>query len=330
MVAIVAEHTIVEAINLALARAMSEDKAVVVLGEDVGKDGGVFRVTASLLTRFGEERVRDSPLAETGIAGLSIGLAVQGFKPVAEIQFDGFAFPTLDQIVNHAARMRTRTRGRLTCPMVLRFPYGGGIHAPEHHSESIETYFAHAPGLRVIIPSSPEKAYGLLLSAIHDPDPVIFMEPKRSYRSIKEPVEDHGTCLPLDQCFLLRGGEDVTLVAWGAMIKEVLTAADLLNEEGIRAAVVDVATLKPLDATEILASVAQTGRCIIVQEAPMTGGFGGEIAARLAEHGLMSLLAPVQRIAGYDCVMPLPKLEGYYMPSVDRICAAARSVMRYQ
>lgn len=330
MGSIVTDFTIVEAINLALANAMSEDNTVIVLGEDVGKDGGVFRVTASLLARFGEERVRDTPLAEGGIAGLSVGLAAQGFKPVAEIQFDGFAFPTLDQIVNHASRMRTRTRGRLTCPMVLRIPYGGGIHAPEHHSESIEAYYAHAPGLRVVIPSSPQRAYGLLLSAIDDPDPVIFMEPKRSYRSIKEPVHDDGKRLPLDQCYLLRNGRDVTLVAWGAMITETMAAAKFLDEEGIHATVVDVATLKPLDATEILNSVTQTGRCIIVQEAPMTGGFGGEIAARLAEHCLMSLLAPVQRVAGYDCVMPLPKLEGYYMPSVERICAAARSLMSYR
>jgi 2-oxoisovalerate dehydrogenase E1 component subunit beta len=330
MEAIVTEYTMVEAINLALTRAMSEDETVLVLGEDVGKDGGVFRVTASLLTRFGAERVRDTPLAEAGIAGLSVGLAAQGFKPVAEIQFDGFAFPTLDQIVNHAARMRTRTRGRLTCPMVLRFPYGGGIHAPEHHSESIESYFVHAPGLRVVIPSSPQKAYGLLLSAIHDPDPVIFMEPKRSYRSIKEPVPDDGARLPLDTCFLERDGDDVTLVTWGAMIRETLKAADTLDEEGIRAAVVDIATLKPLDTSVILTSVARTGRCVIVQEAPLTGGFAGEIAARLAEHGLMSLLAPVHRVAGYDCVMPLPKLEAYYLPSVDRICAAARSVMKYR
>jgi 2-oxoisovalerate dehydrogenase E1 component beta subunit len=324
------EITLVEAVNLALARAMSEDSQVLVLGEDVGADGGVFRATHGLLSKFGPSRVRDTPLAEAAIAGISVGLAAQGFRPVAEIQFDGFMLPTIDQMANHASRLRVRTRGRLTCPMVLRAPYGGGIHAPEHHSDSVEAYFAHIPGLRVVIPSSPRRAYGLLLSAIRDPDPVVFLEPKRLYRAVKEQIEDDGAGLPLDACFTLRDGNDLTLISWGAMLNETLTAADHLGVEGISAEVIDVATLKPLDVGPILRSVERTGRCVIVHEAPLTGGFGGEIAARIAEHALLSLLAPVHRIAGYDCVMPLPRLEKFYMPSIERVLTAARDVMSYR
>jgi 2-oxoisovalerate dehydrogenase E1 component beta subunit len=324
------ELTLVEAVNLALARAMAEDERVIVLGEDVARDGGVFRATLGLVDRFGPERVRDTPLAEAAIAGVSVGLAAAGFRPVAEIQFDGFTFPTIDQMVNHAARLRTRTRGRLTCPMVLRAPYGGGIHAPEHHSDSVEAFFAHIPGLRVVIPSSPRRAYGLLLSAIRDPDPVVFLEPKRLYRALKENVDDDGVGHPLDCCLTLRDGQDVTIVAWGAMIPEALAAADALEEEGVSAAVIDVATLAPLDPGPILSSVETTGRCVIVHEAPLTGGFGGEIAGRIAEHALFSLLAPLRRVTGFDCVMPLPRLEGYYLPNAERIIAAARDVMSYQ
>ena len=323
------EITLVEAVNLGLARAMADDGRVVLLGEDIGRDGGVFRATAKLVDRFGPERVRDTPLAETVIAGLSVGLAAQGFHPVAEIQFDGFTLSTLDQMANHAARLRTRTRGRLTCPMVLRAPYGGGIRAPEHHSDSVETFFAHIPGLRVVIPSSPKRAYGLLLASIRDPDPVVFLEPKRLYRSIKEVVIDDGAGLRLDQCFVLREGAHVTVVAWGAMAVEAMKAADTLAHEGISAEVVDIATLKPLDTETILRSVRKTGRCVIAHEAPRTGGFGGEIAACIAEHALLSLLAPVRRVAGFDCVMPLPRLEGAYLPSASDIVDAAREVIAY-
>lgn len=325
-----ADITMIEAINLALARAMSDDARVLLLGEDIGVDGGVFRATQGLIERFGAERVRDTPLAEAAIAGAAVGLAVQGFKPVAEIQFDGFMLSTLDQMANHAARMRTRTRGRLTCPMVLRAPVGGGIHAPEHHSDSVEAFFGHIPGLRVVMPSSPARAYGLLLAAIRDPDPVVFLEPKRLYRAMKQEVADNAVAAPLDTCFELRDGNDLTLVSWGAMITETLAAAQALHQEGIGAAVIDVATLRPLDAATILRSVEKTGRCVIVQEAPLTGGFGGEIAARIAEHALLSLLAPLRRVAGYDCVMPLPRLEQHYMPSVERVLAAARNVMSYR
>lgn len=325
-----AEATLVQAITLALARAMADDPKVVVLGEDVGKDGGVFRATNGLLGRFGEMRVLDTPLAEAAIAGLSVGLAAQGFRPVAEIQFTGFIYPTIDQMVNHASRLRTRTRGRLTCPMVLRSPAGGGIHAPEHHSESPEAMFAHVPGLRVVIPSSPARAYGLLLASIRDPDPVVFLEPTRLYRASKEEVSDDGTALPLDRCFVLREGTDLTLVSWGAMIKETLAAAERLAAEGTSAEVIDVATLKPLDSETILGSVAKTGRCVVVHEAPLTGGFGAEIAARIAERGLLSLLAPIERVAGYDTVMPLPRLEHHYMPSEARVLAAAHRALAYK
>lgn len=323
------EVTLVGAVNMALARALEEDENVVVFGEDVGVDGGVFRATDGLIQRFGPDRVIDTPLAEAGIAGVSVGMAAQGFKPVAEIQFMGFIYPTIDQVLNHAARLRTRTRGRLTCPMVLRAPFGGGIHAPEHHSESTEAMFAHIPGLRVVIVSSPGRAYGLLLAAIRDPDPVIFLEPKRMYRAVKEEVADDGKALPLDVCFALREGRDITLVTWGAMTKETLAAADTLGTEGVSVEVVDVATLKPLDSDTILASVEKTGRCVIVHEAALTAGFGAEIAGRLAEEGLLSLLAPVERVAGYDTVMPLARLEHHYMPSEGRILAAARRALAY-
>ena len=324
------EINLVQAVNLALARAMAEDDNVLVLGEDVAAEGGVFRATDGLLTRFGPGRVFDTPLAENAIAGLSVGLAAQGFRPVAEIQFTGFIYPAIDQLVNHASRLRTRTRGRLTCPMVVRSPAGGGIRAIEHHSESPEAMFAHIPGLRVVIPSSPARAYGLLLAAIHDPDPVVFLEPTRLYRAAREEVEDDGAALPLDRCFVLREGNDITFVTWGAMIKETLAAADTLAADGISVEVIDVATLKPLDSDSILASVAKTGRCVIIHEAPQTGGFGGEIAARVAERGLVSLLAPIERVAGWDTVMPLPRLEQYYLPREARIVEAARRILAYQ
>ncbi len=321
------EVSLVEAVNLALAHEMQADESVVVLGQDVGVNGGVFRATAGLQERFGKERVMDTPLAETLIAGMSIGLAAQGFKAVPEIQFMGFIYPTIDQILSHAARLRYRTRGRMTCPMVLRAPFGGGIRAPEHHSESTETIFAHIPGLRVVIPSSPSRAYGLLLAAIRDPDPVIFLEPKRIYRLVKQEVPDDGEALPLDVCFTLREGTDVTMVTWGAMTHETMMAADQLATDGISAEVIDVATVKPLDMDTILKSVAKTGRCVIVHEAARTAGMGAEIAAQLAEHGLLTLLAPVQRVAGYDTVMPLYRLENAYMPDTVRIVAAAKNTM---
>ena len=324
------EINLVQAVNLALARAMAEDTNVLVLGEDVAAEGGVFRATDGLLTRFGGDRIFDTPLAENAIAGLSVGLAAQGFRPVAEIQFTGFIYPAIDQLVNHASRLRTRTRGRLTCPMVMRSPAGGRIRAIEHHSESPEAMFAHIPGLRVVIPSSPARAYGLLLAAIRDPDPVVFLEPTRLYRAAREEVDDDGAALPLDRCFVLREGSDITFVTWGAMTEETLAAAETLAEEGVNVEVIDVATLKPLDSDSLLASVAKTGRCVIVHEAPLTGGFGAEIAARIAENGLTSLLAPIERVTGWDTMMPLPRLEQYYLPGEARILAAARRILAYQ
>ena len=323
------EVTLVEAINLALARAMTEDPTVLVLGEDVGVNGGVFRATVGLQQRFGADRVIDTPLAELLISGLCVGMAAQGLRPVGEIQFMGFIYPCIDQLVNHASRLRNRTQGKLSCPMVLRTPHGGGIRAPEHHSEATEAMLAHIPGLRVVVASSPERAYGLLLAAIRDPDPVIFLEPTRIYRAVKGEVEDNGEALPLDVAFILREGRDVTLISWGALVKETLAAAQELAADGIAAEVIDLATLKPYDAETVLASVAKTGRCVIIHEAARTGGFGAEIAALLAERGLLNLLAPVKRVTGYDTVMPLPRLEQAYLPSVARITAAAREVCQF-
>jgi 2-oxoisovalerate dehydrogenase E1 component beta subunit len=303
---------------------MSRDDSVVVLGEDVGVNGGVFRATAGLQQKFGPDRVMDTPLAESMIAGLSVGMAAQGMKPVAEIQFMGFIYPTVDQIINHAGRLRHRTRGRLQCPMVLRAPFGGGIHAPEHHSESTEALFAHMPGIRVVVPSSPARAYGLLLAAIRDPDPVVFLEPKRIYRLQKQEVADDGKALPLDVCYTLREGDDVTLVTWGAMTFETLKAADQLTGEGIGCEVIDLATVSPIDMDTILESVEKTGRLVIVHEAARSCGVGAEIAAAVAEHGLYDLEAPIQRVTGYDTVMPLFRMEYQYLPSVQKILDAVR------
>jgi pyruvate dehydrogenase E1 component beta subunit len=324
-----AEMTLVEAVNQALAYEMQVDSTVVVLGEDIGKNGGVFRATVGLLDQFGANRVRDTPLAESMIAGVAIGMAIQGLKPVAEFQFMGFSYPALDQIINHASRIRNRTRGRLSCPVVFRTPYGCGIRSPEHHSESTEALYAHIPGLRVVIPSSPLRAYGLLLAAIRDPDPVIFLEPSRLYRWTKQNVPNDGKALPLDVCFTLRVGTDVTLVTWGAMVKETMAAANTLSKEGISAEVIDVATIKPLDLETILASVEKTGRCIIIHEAPREGGVGATISAELSEQGLMFLKAPIQRITGYDTIIPYARLESFYLPSETDIVAAVQHVMEY-
>lgn len=314
-----ANLTLVEAVNQALAWEMAHDDSVVVFGEDVGVNGGVFRATVGLQDKFGAERVFDTPLAEAMIAGLSVGMATQGFKPVPEIQFMGFIYPALDQIISHASRMRNRTRGRLTCPMVLRAPFGTGIRAPEHHSESTEALFAHMPGVRVVIPSSPVRAYGLLLSAIRDPDPVVFLEPKRVYRAFRQEVPDNGEGLPLDKAFVTRPGTDVTLISWGASALETWNAAGELADEGIDCEVVDLATVSPMDKDTILESVSRTGRAVIVHEAAVSGGLGGEVAAILASEGLYSLEAPVIRVGGYDAVPPLARMEYGYIPGVQRI-----------
>lgn len=319
--------TLIEAVTQALAYELEHDKNVVVFGEDVGKNGGVFRATVGLQEQFGELRVFDSPLAESMIAGLAIGMSTQGLKPVAEFQFMGFIYPAMNQIISHAARMRNRTRGRLHCPLVFRAPFGGGIRAPEHHSESTEALFAHIPGLQVVIPSSPKRAYGLLLAAIRNPDPVIFLEPKRIYRLVKQPVPNDGVALPIGQCFTLQQGEDLTLISWGASMHETLQVARQLGSEGISCEVIDVATIKPLDIETILASVEKTGRCVIVHEGAKTCGVGAEISALIMENCMSDLLAPVQRVTGYDTVMPYFQLEKQYIPSVHRIKNSIMSIM---
>jgi pyruvate dehydrogenase E1 component beta subunit len=327
MVIAMAEVSLIDALTMAMAWELEHDPRVLILGEDVGVNGGVFRATAGLQKRFGADRVQDTPLAEGMIAGVSIGLAAQGMRPVAEIQFMGFIYPTVDQMISHAGRMRNRTRGRLSCPMVLRAPYGGGIHAPEHHSESTEAFFAHMPGIRVVIPSSPARAYGMLLAAIRDPDPVVFLEPKRIYRLNKQSVEDNGKALPLDVCYILREGSDVTLVTWGAMTYETLKAADQLAKSGVSCEVVDLATISPIDYETILESVEKTGRLVIIHEAARTAGVGAEIAAIVAEKGIYDLRGPIRRVTGYDVVMPLFRREMDYLPSVAKITDAIREAL---
>ncbi|MFA0809711.1 alpha-ketoacid dehydrogenase subunit beta [Microbulbifer epialgicus] len=321
--------TLVEAVTQALAFELQTDQRVVVFGEDVGVNGGVFRATDGLQARFGSKRVLDTPLAETMIAGIAIGMAVRGLRPVAEFQFMGFIYPALDQILSHASRFRNRTRGRLSCPVVYRAPYGGGIHAPEHHSESTEALFAHIPGLRLIVPSSPARAYGLLLAAIRDPDPVIFLEPKRIYRAVRQEVPDSGEALPLDRAFVLREGSDVTLIAWGASLKETLQAAEQLAGEGIEAEVIDPATLKPLDIHTIIDSLEKTHCCVVVHEAARFCGLGAELVAQINEYAFDLLRAPIQRVTGYDTVMPYFQLEDEYLPGTPRILSAVRKVLDY-
>ncbi len=319
--------TMIEAIAMAQAWELEHDPSVVVLGEDVGRSGGVFRATAGLFERFGADRVQDTPLAENMIAGMCVGMSAQGLKPVAEIQFMGFVYPAIDQIVNHMSRLRHRTRGRMHCPVVIRMPHGGGIHAPEHHSEAVESMLAHIPGIRVVCPSSPARAYGMLLAAIRDPDPVIFLEPTRIYRYVKQEVADDGVALPLDVSYILREGDDVTIVTWGAMTVDVLQAVEQLATRGVSAEVIDLATISPIDSETILASVAKTGRLVIVHEAARNCAVGAEIAAIVAEEGLYDLVAPIKRVTGYDTVMPLYRLENDFIPSIARIVDAVQATL---
>lgn len=325
-----ARLNLVEAIVQALTQEMQLDDRVVVLGEDVGRDGGVFRVTDGLMERFGEDRVIDTPLAESGIVGMAIGMAIAGHRPVAEIQFSGFAYPAYDQLVCHAARMRNRSRGEFTVPMVVRTPYGGGIRALEHHSESMEAIFAHVPGLKVVIPADPYEAKGLLASAVRDPDPVIFMEPARVYRAIKTEVPEEPYTLPLGKARLVREGRDLTLLAWGAHVRTVKEAAARLEAEGAAdVEVVDVRSLSPFDFETVIASVTKTGRAVVVHEAPRTCGFGAEISAQIMERAVLHLKSPVVRITGFDTVPPLAKLEDYYQPDVDTVVEAIKDSMRF-
>ena len=324
-----ARLNMVEAINLALREEMEKDNRVVVLGEDVGQEGGVFRVTDGLQQKFGPERVVDTPLAESGIVGTAMGMALYGLRPVAEIQFDGFLYPCLDQITNHIGRIRNRSRGRFTCPLVIRVPYGGGIHAPEHHSESPEAILAHTPGIKVVIPSTPYEAKGLLLSSIRDSDPVIFLEPKRIYRAIREEVSEGDYTIPLGKARLVQEGKDVTVIAWGAMVREVLNAAEQLKGDKIDMEIIDLRTISPMDVDTIVNSIRKTGRGVIVHEAPKTCGLGAEIIALINEKALLSLQAPIERVTGFDVPVPLLKSEHYYLPNPKRIVLAVKKVMSF-
>jgi pyruvate dehydrogenase E1 component beta subunit len=314
----------VQALNSALREEMERDKDVVVLGEDVGKDGGVFRVTDGLFDRFGQERVMDTPLAETGIVGAAFGMAVYGLKPVAEIQFMGFSYSIIDQLLSHASRIRARSRGRFTCPLVVRTPYGGGVKALEHHSESTEALFCQIPGVKVVVPSSPRNAKGLLIAAIRDPDPVVFLEPTRLYRLIKEDVPESDYTVPLGKARTAREGKDVTVIAWGSMLHRTLQAT-----EGFDAEVLDLMTLAPFDEEAVLQSARKTGRVVIVHEAPETGGLGAELSATIAQHAMLHLQAPIIRVTGYDVVLPLPKLEDSYLPTIEKIRKGMETVLKY-
>ncbi|MCK6263436.1 alpha-ketoacid dehydrogenase subunit beta [Vibrio sp. ZSDE26] len=322
-----AEMTLLEAVNLALHHEMEHDEHVVVLGEDVGDNGGVFRATVGLKEKYGLKRVIDSPLAEALIAGVTVGMASQGLRPVAEFQFQGFVFPAMEHLMCHAARMRNRTRGRLTCPAVFRAPFGGGIHAPEHHSESVEALFAHIPGFRVVIPSSPQRAYGLLLASIRSNDPIMFFEPKRIYRTVRSDVIDDGKALPLDTCFTLRKGRDLTMVTWGACVVESLQAAQTLSKQGIEVEVIDLASIKPIDMATILRSLEKTGRLLVVHEASKSGGVGGEIIARAAEDAMCLLKAPPKRVTGLDTIMPYYRNEDYFLIKEEDIVIAAKELV---
>jgi pyruvate dehydrogenase E1 component beta subunit len=315
--------TIAQSINDALRTALTERDDVVLMGEDVGRTGGVFRVTDGLLETFGQDRVIDTPVAESGIVGTAFGMAVAGLRPVVEIQFMGFSYPAYDQIVSHVGRIRNRSRHRFTAPMVIRMPYGGGIGAAEHHSESTEAIYTHIPGVKVVVPSTPYDAKGLLLAAIDDPDPVIFLEPIRLYRSVKEEVPDHPIRVPIGEARVVRDGSDVSIVTYGSMTRESRLAADKLAELGVEAEIVDLRTLTPLDVDTVLESVRATHRAVVVHEAQRTGGFGAEVIARIQEEGLYSLEAPIERVTGWDIVVPLKRTERHHLPDADRIVRSA-------
>jgi pyruvate dehydrogenase E1 component beta subunit len=320
--------TLVQAINSTLAHEMQRDDRVVLLGEDVGLNGGVFRVTEGLQARFGKDRVVDTPLDESGIMGSAIGLAIGGMRPIPEIQFEGFLGPAYDQLVNHAARMRTRTRGAITVPMTVRIPVGGGIHAPELHSDSPEAIYAHSPGLKVVMPSTPYDAKGLLLAAIRDPDPVIYFEPKRVYRSFREEVPDEDYTIEIGRAKVVSEGTDITVVTWGAPVFQCLGALDNLPED-VSVELIDLRTIYPIDIETIAQSVQRTGRCVVVHEAPKTAGMGAEISSLIQEHCFLHLEAPVQRCTGFDTIMPYYKLELDYLPETPRIQKAIEECLAY-
>ncbi len=321
--------TLAQAVNRGLAQEMERDPSVIVMGEDVGADGGVFRVTEGLLEKFGPNRVMDTPLAESAIVGAAVGLAVAGFRPVCEIQFTGFVYPALNQLFAHVARYRNRSRGKYPLPIVVRMPYGGGIHPPEHHSESYEALFAHTPGLKVVIPSTPADAKGLIASAIRDEDPVIFMEPKRIYRAFREEVSVEPYALPIGEAKIVCEGRDVTIVAYGAMIKVAMEAQEMLERQGVSAEVIDLRTINPLDINAVLRSAEKIGRVVVVHEAPRNVGVGAEIAALVQERAMLSLLAPVERVCGFDAVFPFPRLEEHYLPTKERVMEAVQKTLGF-
>ncbi len=324
-----AKMTMVQALNLALRQEMERDDRVIVLGEDVGRDGGVFRVTEGLVDQFGEQRVLDTPLGEAGIVGMSIGMAAFGLRPVCEIQFSGFSYQAFHQTENHAARLRWRSQGRFSVPMVLRMPYSGGVRALEHHSESREVYYAHTPGLKMVIPSGPRNARALLVSAIRDPDPVVFYESKALYRAFREEVPEEEETFPIGKSQIVREGSDITLVSYGSMMRPTLEAAEILEEkEAVKAEVVDLLTLSPLDDSLFTESVRKTGRAVIIHEAPRSFGPGAEIVAKLVDKSFYYLEAPIARVAGFDVVIPLFSRESHYIPDARRIVRAARNVLK--
>jgi len=322
--------TLVQAVNDAMNVEMAQDESIVVFGEDVGVEGGVFRVTVGLQEKYGERRAFDSPLAESAIAGTALGMAIAGLKPVVEMQFSGFFYPAFNQVISHISRYRNRTRGEMTAPMVIRMPYGGGVRALEHHSESMEALFGHIPGLKVVIPSTPYDAKGLLIAAMRDPDPVIFMEPKRLYRSVKQLVPEEAYAIPMGKARIVQPGEDLTLIAWGAQMKEAIEAAAVLKQEGAGVELIDLRTIYPYDRDTVLESVRKTGRLLVVHEGPSSFGVGAELVALAAHEAFVHLSAPPTRLVGADTIVPLPKAEQHYLISTGHIVEKARELLRFQ
>lgn len=321
--------TLIQAITMALREEMERDDNVIVLGEDVGKNGGVFRATDGLFDKFGQDRVIDTPLAESAIIGASLGLCVAGFRPVAEIQFAGFVYPGLNQLFSHVSRYRNRSRGAYSAPMVIRMPSGGGIHAPEHHSESYESLFVNTPGLKVVMPSNPYDAKGLLKSSIRDDDPVVFMEPIKIYRSFREEIPEDDYLVPIGKAGKVFEGSDVTLISYGAALRAVIEAAESMKTKGISCEVIDLRTIRPLDQEAILSSVEKTGRVIIIHEAPRSCGVGAEVSAIIAEKAILNLKAPILRVTGFDTVIPYAKLENYYIPDKTRVERAIEKLLSF-
>lgn len=320
--------TIVQAVGMALRQELKRDKNVVLLGEDIGVNGGVFRATDGLQKEFGAERVIDTPLAELGIVGASIGMSVNGLRPVAEIQFSGFLYAAFDQLMSHAGRIRMRSRGRYSCPMVVRAPYGAGIRALELHCESGEALFSHIPGIKMVVPSNPYDTKGLLAAAIRDPDPVIFYEPMRIYRAIKQDIPENDYIVPIGKANVVQEGDDLTLIAWGAMLKTCQDAIEKLNNK-YSVELIDLRTINPYDAETVTSSVKKTGRCVIAHEAMRTAGFAGELIASINEKALLSLEAPVVRVTSPDVPVPFAKLESYYLPDVNRVIKGIEKVMSF-